>query len=185
MQRFSANISFVGKLYQKEASSFYQKTSQNRITMLQKISNQFSVKLYSPYNTDTSPLPNVILQGPVEYYTEMPLVFRLSKINLNLTLSSIRSGIPLRILDILGAGGFLLTNYQPELKQHFTDGQDLVIYHDFEDLSSKIEYYLSHEDERRQIALSGQQKVKLYYNYPDKIQKMFAMAGLVQPHGSF
>ena len=45
--------------------------------------------------------------------------FRNSKINLNPTAKGIRSGIPLRIFDILSCSGFLLTNYQSELSDHF------------------------------------------------------------------
>ena len=45
----------------------------------------------------------------------MPYVFRNSRINLNITLRSIKSGIPLRCMDIYGAGGFLLSNYQTDL----------------------------------------------------------------------
>ena len=52
----------------------------------------------------------------------MPLVFQNSKINLNITLRSIKNGIPLRAIDIMGAGGFLLTNYQNDFGLHFTDG---------------------------------------------------------------
>ncbi len=178
ISRFSSDVSFVGKLYQREAASFYHTTSQARIEMLQQASNEFTLKLYSPYDTDTSMLPHVILQGPVDYYHEMPLVFRLSKINLNLTLSTIQSGIPLRILDILGAGGFLLTNHQPELDEYFIEGQDLVYYDSLEELTDKIRYYLSHETIRSKIARSGYQKVQKYYHYPAMITKMLQMAEL-------
>ena len=78
----------------------------------------------------------------------MPLIFHYSKINLNITSKSIRSGLPLRIFDILGCGGFLLTNYQPELSNYFTPGYDLVCYSSEDELLEKTEYYLSHEKER-------------------------------------
>ena len=57
----------------------------------------------------------------------MPLIFRESKINLNITLRSITSGMPLRALDIMGAGGFLLSNYQQELAENYIDGEELVL----------------------------------------------------------
>lgn len=53
-------------------------------------------------------------KGPIDYYNEMPYVFNNSRINLNITLRSIKSGIPLRAMDICGAGGFLLSNYQAD-----------------------------------------------------------------------
>lgn len=178
IEKYTGDVSFVGSLYQQRQNPFQEKTCRDRTKMLQILSHHFPVKLYTLYDTDTSEFPQVILQGPVNYYREMPLVFRLSKINVNLTLSSIRSGIPLRILDIMGAGGFLLTNHQSELDEHFVDGEDLVLYRDFDDMVTKAAYYLSHETERAKIALSGQQKVRLYYNYPGKIQQMFQTVGL-------
>lgn len=75
----------------------------------------------------------------------MPLVFHYSKINLNITSKSIHDGLPLRIFDVLGCGGFLLTNYQTELAQWFTPGRDLECYTGEDDLLEKVDYYLTHE----------------------------------------
>ena len=63
----------------------------------------------------TPELPNVINMGSVDYYDMMPYVFKCSDINLNITLRSIKTGIPLRAMDIMGAGGFLMSNYQVDL----------------------------------------------------------------------
>lgn len=70
--------------------------------------------------TDTidSKLEGVDYRGAVAYMTHMPLVFNNSRINLNMTIRNIRTGIPLRVWDILGAGGFLLTNFQVELPDY-------------------------------------------------------------------
>lgn len=178
IRKYSADISFVGQLYQNRQGAHYQMAEKQRTKALQELSKNHMVKLYSTYNTDTTNLPNVISCGPVRYYTEMPLVFLLSKINLNITLPSIKTGIPLRVLDILGAKGFLITNYQEELEQHFTDGKDLVFFHDTSDLCEKAAYYLEHEEERMQIAESGFRTVQQYYNYPRQIEAMFFLGGL-------
>lgn len=57
-------------------------------------------------------MPAAEYVGPIDWYSVMPLVFKNTCINLNITLKSIQSGIPLRGMDIMGSGGFLLTNYQ-------------------------------------------------------------------------
>lgn len=105
---------------------------------------------------------------------EMPCVFRYSKLNLNPTLKSIQSGIPLRALDIMGAKGVLLSNFQPELVEYFEDGQDLILYSSMEEAVEKAAYYLEHDDIREQIAQNGYEKIKEYFTYPDRIQKMLA-----------
>ena len=103
----------------------------------------------------------------------MPKIFKLSKINLNITLRSIQSGIPLRIFDILGCGGFLLTNYQPEIAELFEDGIDLVMFTDKYDFIKKIRYYMQHNDERNTIAQNGCKKVHALHNYEIRLAKMF------------
>ena len=75
-------------------------------------------------------------------HTQMPIVFNKSTINLNPTSKPIRSGIPLRIFDLLACGGFVLSNYQSDLLNDFVPGEELDIYSSIEELEEKIEYYL-------------------------------------------
>ena len=121
-------------------------------------------------------LKNVKLCGTVSYQQEMPKVFNCHKINLNFTIRNIRSGLPLRIWDILGSGGFLLTNFQAELPAYFENGKDVVYYESLDDMCRKAEYYLAHDEERAAIATSGHEKVKMYHSYDDRIAKMFECA---------
>lgn len=96
--------------------------------------------------------------GIIDYNTQMPLVFSGSKINLNISLRSIHSGIPLRVLDIMACGGFVLSNWQPEIVEYFIEGKEIVTFDSLEDCLDKIAYYLEHEKERKQIAYNGQKK---------------------------
>lgn len=145
-------------------------TSRERMRLLQELSERFPLTLYTA--SDASRLPGVKLGGTVDYVTEMPRVFRDSRINLNISLRSIRSGIPLRALDIMGAGGFLMSNYQPELAEYFEDGKELAMYGSAEELIDKTAYYLSHEEERRQIAKAGFGKVQELFSYEVRVTQM-------------
>jgi hypothetical protein len=42
----------------------------------------------------------------------------------------------------MAAGGFLLSNYQPELAELFRDGEEVVMYTSMDDLKEKAGYYL-------------------------------------------
>lgn len=110
--------------------------------------------------SDTSGLsPLIRNRGIAKSFTEMPIIFKKSRINLNTTMRSIRSGLPQRIWDILACGGFLLTNYQPELDDFLTPGVHLETYHSMDELVEKVLYYLEHDEEREAIALNGYRKV--------------------------
>ena len=141
-----------------------------RIRTLNTLAQYFDVDLYT--RSDTSDLKNVYIHGGVKTLTEMPKIFHLSKINLNMTIKPIQTGLPLRIFDIMGCGGFCMTNYQTEIPEMFEIGVDLEAYGSLEELVDKCSYYLTHEDERRQIALNGYWKVKEYHGYLNRMVEM-------------
>lgn len=141
-----------------------------RIRTLNVLSQYFKVDLYT--KSDSSVLKNVNVHGGIESLTEMPKAFHLSKINLNITSKSIQTGLPLRIFDIMGCGGFLMTNYQEELIDYFEIGTDLEAYSSLEELVDKCDFYLKNEDLRKQIALNGYRKVKENHTYIHRINSI-------------
>lgn len=146
-------------------------TSTERISAIEALAKAHPVRLYTA--SDATLCPDALPGGAVSYTDEMPLVFHRAKINLNLTLRSITSGIPLRAMDIMGCGGFLLTNYQPELAQYFQNGVDYVYFEDEADLLAKTDYYLSHQKERIEIAKNGLYKIKSAFTYEHQLTKIF------------
>lgn len=147
---------------------------QERLRYLKALSEHFNVDLYT--GSDTYSMPLIHNRGFAKTNTEMPIIFHQSKINLNLTAKSIRSGLSLRIFDVLGCEGFLITNYQAELPEHFNIGEDLEAYTSLDDLMGKCEYYLSHDKERREIAHNGFEKVKKYHTYDIRLTQMLEIA---------
>lgn len=147
---------------------------QERLRYLKALSEHFNVDLYT--GSDTYSMPLIHNRGFAKTNTEMPIIFHQSKINLNLTAKSIRSGLSLRIFDVLGCEGFLITNYQAELPEHFNIGEDLEAYTSLDDLMGKCEYYLSHDKERREIAHNGFEKVKKYHTYDIRLTQILEIA---------
>lgn len=137
---------------------------------LNRLAKRFHVTLYT--RSDTLRLPDVHCKGGVSTLTEMPKVFQASKINLNMTIRPIETGLSLRVWDILGCGGFLLTNYQSEIPDYFKVGKDLETYESLEELEQKIQYYLTHEEERVEIAIHGYEKVAKYHTYEIRLAQM-------------
>ena len=129
-------------------------------------------KVHAYTEGDVSAMSGVHKMNCVNYYDEMPFAFRYAKINLNISLRTIQSGIPLRCFDIMGAGGFLLTNYQKDFTPLFEPGVDYVYYDSREDMYHKIAYYLENEDERIQIARNGHDKVLKYHGYGNRLSKI-------------
>ncbi len=162
----------IDKCYYCESMRLVRKCNElERIRILETLGRSFRIRLYA----DTSAkklLKTVEVRPWLDYGTEMPKVFYLSRINLNITSRSIESGIPLRVWDIMAVGGFCLTNYQPELEDYFEIGKDLEVYHDIKEMEEKIRYYLNHEEERVRIAINGYRKVRQKHNLKARMQKV-------------
>ncbi len=152
-------------------------TRQDRMILLNLLARRMNVNIYSWERC--AQLQNVHYMGTCDHYDEMPKVFKSSRINLNVTLKILQSGIPLRVMDILGAGGFLLSNFQPEIAEYFIDGQDVVMYESIEDAYEKAVYYINNEEERMRIAQSGHEKVKELFTYEKQLGNIFRISGLI------
>ncbi len=151
-------------------------TELDRVGLLNLLGEYFNVDLYT--NSTGKDLKNVNVLGPVDYKSEMPYVFRNSKINLNMSLRSITSGIPLRVLDICGCGGFCISNYQPEIAEFFELDREIVVYDSEGDLLEKADYYLKYDDERTAIARRGHEKVRNEFTYEKQLKKIFNLVGV-------
>jgi len=55
-----------------------------------------------------------------------------------------------RIYDVTAAGGFVFTDYLPEIEAVY--GDSIAMYKDFDDFSEKLSYYLAHPEVRSQMA---------------------------------
>ncbi len=120
-----------------------------------------------------------LLQKVVEYFPksyigkswprEMARIYSRSKIVVN---SSINYDVNMRVFEALASGALLITDPADSLEELFKDGEELVIYHDENELISKIKYYLDHEDERIKIAQKGREKVLKYHTYHHRAEQI-------------
>ena len=166
LEKSDGSFSDLGLIFQTTVLGFKIAEIERRRALIE-LSKHYKVNVYC--NSDVSDLLRIQYCGSVDYWSEMPKVFRMSKINLNFTIPNIKSGIPLRIWDVLGCGGFLLTNYQAEIPYYFNEGEDLVCFDGLEDLCEKVGYYLEHEEERKRIAWNGYRKVREKHSYIERI----------------
>lgn len=144
-----------------------------RVRTLSELGTIFSIDLYTRSDTsDLKEIPGINCRGGVSTHTEMPKIFHHSKINLNITMKPIQSGLSQRIWDILGCRGFLISNYQSELPEYFDIGKDMDCYEDISELKEKIAFYLAHDDIRQSMADNGYKKVKSHHTYIHRIYEI-------------
>ncbi len=75
-----------------------------------------------------------------------------------------------RIFDVTASGGFVLTDYLPEIED--TYGDTVATYKDYYEFKEKLEYYLAHPEERAAMAQKAREiTLKNFSNV--KIAEMF------------
>ena len=156
---YLGNVTLVRKLGEME-----------RIVCLNTLAENHTIDLYT---TSHSPFIDSLNVHPaLSYYVELGKAYYYSKINLNITLPSIETGVPQRIYDIMAYGGFVLSNYQTEMDTLFTPGKDIAVFRDLAELKEAADYYLNHERERLEIALAGCKKVTNLYSYQNRLSEI-------------
>ena len=149
-------------------------THLDRMMLLRMLSREYQTHLYTQNRSEENEkiLSDVVFHGAVDYDSEMPLVFKNSKINLCPTFRGNVSGIPLRILDVMGCSAFVLTPYRSGIEEFFVESEDVVTYQSMEEALDKTRYYMMHDDERRRVAANGYKKVKRAFTYSDRLKRM-------------
>ena len=108
--------------------------------------------------------------GKAEHFQKMPEVFNRSKINLNLTRTFVESGLPMRVFDIIGSCGFLLSNYKEELTECFEDKKDIAIFHSLEEAIELSKYYLKNDDLRFKMIENAYSKLEKLHTFKNRIE---------------
>lgn len=156
-----------------------QETSRReRLILLNLLGRRYDTHLYSFHKYDK--LDGINSHGTVDYFTEMPAVFNTSKIDLNISVKGIQTGIPLRAMDIMACGGFLLSNYQSELMEYFQYEQDMVVYESMADAVAKCDFYLKNDDLREKIAANGRANIFENHSMVDRLKIILDVAEISQ-----
>lgn len=141
----------------------------NRVELLYMLGRHFDVHFYT---YKESMIPNIKHCGTVSYDEEMPKLFKVAKININDTRRSIKKGVPLRAMDIMGCGGFLLSNFQEDFFRHFEPGIHMELYGSIDEAIDKCNYYLHHHAEREKIKENAYRIISEEHTYEIRLKEM-------------
>jgi spore maturation protein CgeB len=103
---------------------------------------------------------------------ELVKVYNASKIVLN-----IHSPQPVPIMrdfEVTGCGAFLLTDKARSLETMFKPEEEIVFYENIEDLRSLVNFYLSHPQEREEIARKGKLRAEQDHTYAKRMEEMIS-----------
>lgn len=105
---------------------------------------------------------------------EMYRTLQRSKITFNAHIDmALGNRVNMRMYEATGTGTLLLTDKSDKSEvEYFVDGREVVYYSSTDDAIEKVQYYLAHEKERKEIAIAGQKKTIEKYNFEINMKQM-------------
>lgn len=143
-------------------------TGRARVAALSLLSNHFRTGLWSGDTDDR--IPKTEINPYIDYYSGMPSVFASSKVNLNVSLCAIESGIPLRVLDIIACGGFVLSDWKADMEEFFVPGDSIEIFTSLEELYTKTAFYIKNEKKRERIVRKSREVLEKAFRFEDRLR---------------
>lgn len=85
---------------------------------------------------------------------------------------SLDRDVNMRWFEAMASGRLLLSDYLPQQALYADDGVHYVSYTDWTDLEAKVEYYLTHDEEREKIGKAGQEHVHANHTYRHRLEQI-------------
>jgi len=137
---------------------------------------EFKVAVFGPWKKlpASSPVQKAIIDRNFFTPEKMNLLFNKAKIVLNIHTWMQKSthGINPRLFEACGSGSFQITDDKDDISMLFNPGKELETYRDIETLKKKLDYYLTHENKREDIAQAGYRRVCEEHTYTQRMQRM-------------
>jgi len=114
----------------------------------------------------------ITYRGQARHFEELTRIYCASQINIDIGRIYQSDIITMRVFDVLGCGGFLLTEENDALAEHFAVGEELVTYRTLDELRRKALYYLNNPDKARSIARRGHERVLKDHTIAQRVDAM-------------
>ncbi len=103
---------------------------------------------------------------------EFAKVIAQSKVNLIFQSRMEHGIVPLKLLETMAAGGFVITRITRGIAELFEHEKDLAMFDHRQGIEDTVKYYLEHEEERKKIAEAGRKLVLAEHTYDIRMAQM-------------
>ncbi|MEE9162666.1 MAG: glycosyltransferase, partial [Candidatus Neomarinimicrobiota bacterium] len=104
-------------------------------------------------------LPAEVVHKPVAYFKETPSVYRSSAVTLSLATFQQETALNQRLFDVPLCNGFVLSDWQDSLAEHFEPEEEIITFRSDEELKDKVHYFLGHPSAREQVSRKARERV--------------------------
>lgn len=112
---------------------------------------------------------DVQLHGSIDYYDELPAIYRATTVNLNFTSLQMATTTNQRVFDVPLAGGFIITDRQKELETLFDIGTEIVTFTVADEIPELVRYYSDHDLQRMEIVEAARNRILSEHTYRHRL----------------
>ena len=113
--------------------------------------------------------------GPLGYVNELADYYRRCPVSLNTTSIQMPNTVNQRVFDCPAAGGFLLTDAQPDLAELFDVTEEAACYTSLDECSEMFGYYRDHPAVRKEMAAKARKRVLGEHTYQHRLRQIAAL----------
>lgn len=160
---YTCDIANVGNLYP------------SRIALYKHLT-KYDFKMWGSKPSYWLTIPEIkkMITGVAVFQKEKAKAFGAAKIVLNNLHPAVINGINKRAFEIAGCGGFQIISHSTVVENLFEVGKEIVTYKNYEDLTTKLDYYLdsNNESERKSIAAAAHKRTIKEHTYENRLNSM-------------
>jgi len=116
-------------------------------------------------------------RGIADHGEELTAIYTASALNLDVPRIYQRDIVTMRVFDIMGTGGLVLSEPSPDLLELFSDGHELVTYRSEKELVATAERLLGAPEERAHIAAAGERAVRERHGLDQRFGRILEVLG--------
>lgn len=127
------------------------------------LERDYNIKLYGSGWKENTQYAKYAFGEIPDGSAELRKAYNYSKINIS---TNINMGIHRRVFEAMENGClYFQAEAHPEWmcsdwRHYFEDGKEMIVYHNKEELYQKVDYYLSHENERKKVIWAAKERLK-------------------------
>lgn len=115
--------------------------------------------------------PQPRLLDTISYYSQLPIFYGQSDINFNCTSRQMKGAVNQRVFDAPAAGGFVLTDWRPQMAGLFTK-EEMACYHEPGEIPGLVNFYLDHPKERQRITHLARKRILACHTWANRLESM-------------
>ncbi|MFH1258743.1 MAG: glycosyltransferase [Elusimicrobiota bacterium] len=115
---------------------------------------------------------NVFGEEAVKIYNAAKIVL---DIHLSYGTGDKKFNVTPRLFEVPASQTFLLADENAAIADLYKIGEEIICYQDENDLKEKIQYYLTHSEERKLIVQRGQQRAYRDHTYEKRLKEIFSI----------